>query len=166
MEHSGTVYMFLNLLTLTDNISRSSHLSLSFFSLSLSSLSVFIPLSSRASFGGASRRTWCTRVTGRRTASSTRSPGTAASTAGCRNAWKWACPRSVSSSALLYYTTAPCQCANPNLGILHLPVMPSTTLQSEGMTSSKLCTDDRDSPFISVRLGPIWDEMSRYLIEF
>ena len=60
----------------------------------------------RASFGEVSRRTWCTPAIGRRTASSTRSPATAASTAGCRSAWKWACPRSV-STLRCYSTTLP-----------------------------------------------------------
>ncbi len=57
--------------------------------------------SHRASFGEASRRTWCTLVTGRRTASSTKSPATAASTVGCRSAWKSGCPRSVSIKTAL-----------------------------------------------------------------
>ena len=44
----------------------------------------------------ASRRTWCTHVTGRRTALSTRWRGTAVSTAACRGALPWECPKSVS----------------------------------------------------------------------
>lgn len=57
-------------------------------------ISVFVP--HRASFGEVSRRIWCTLVTGRRTASSTKSPGIAASTVGYRSAWKLGCLRSVS----------------------------------------------------------------------
>ncbi|XP_041029570.1 retinoic acid receptor alpha-A isoform X3 [Carcharodon carcharias] len=45
-----------------------------------------------------SKRTWCTHATGIRTASSTKSPEIDASTAGCRSAWKLACPRNNNSA--------------------------------------------------------------------
>lgn len=65
----------------------------------VSSCSPCVFLFCRDSFGEASRRTWCTLVTGRRTASSTKSPAIAASTVGYRSAWKLGCPRSVSRNS-------------------------------------------------------------------
>lgn len=56
-------------------------------------------LSVRVSFGGASRRTWCTRATGTKSVSSTKWRGTGVSHVDCRSAWMWACLKSVSTGA-------------------------------------------------------------------
>lgn len=53
-------------------------------------------LAHRAFSDEAFRRTWSTLATGIRTALLTRSLGIDASTAACRSALKWACPKSVS----------------------------------------------------------------------
>jgi len=66
----------------------------------LTSVSHLIVLSVfRVSSGEVFRRTWSTRATERRTASSTKSPATAVNTAGCRSAWKWGCPKNVSNTS-------------------------------------------------------------------
>lgn len=55
-----------------------------------------LPFSHYRGFSGAaSRRTWCTHVTGRGTARLTRSPGTGASSAASRSASRSECPRKV-----------------------------------------------------------------------
>lgn len=68
------------------------------FGLEVKSLisSLFLLCLCRVSSAAACRKTWCTPVTVTETVSSTRSPGTAVSTVGCRGASLWGCRRSVS----------------------------------------------------------------------
>lgn len=55
----------------------------------------------RASSGGVFRRTWFTRVTGKRTVLSIKWHGIAASTADYRGALKWECPKNVSKVQII-----------------------------------------------------------------
>lgn len=64
-----------------------------------------------------SRRTWCTHATGRRTALSTRWLGIAVSTAGCRSASLWECPKSVSVKNL--HCTHTCSSAQDIVPWIH-----------------------------------------------
>lgn len=66
----------------------------------------------RVSSGEVFRRTWSTRATERRTASSTKSPATAVNTAGCRSAWKWGCPKNVSDASQMLPPQLKYSCQN------------------------------------------------------